>query len=374
MNSQFWWYVARSGGVVAWGLATATVLWGLFLSSRVLGPRSDARKLLDLHRFLGGLTVVFTLVHVLGLLLDDAMVLGAVDVVVPMASDWEPASLALGIVAFYLLLAVEITSLLRDRVSERVWQYVHYAGFAVFLFGTIHGLRIGTDVDNPLIWWPVAIGSAAVVGLCAYRIFAGDPVHAGAQEERVPAAVLERTLSQLERLDTSSYPAAIPPAFGQRPHYPRWSPTDSDDVAGATAALTTGPAAGPTAVTPPPLSEPVTDRDGAGLADSPMFPSHSPHDFGDPPRQPPAPTRAPFDETGTDRPLPTRVPQRLTATTAPAAGLGAWAPSSGVGSRRVDVGPPPPPEGAVDPSTGEPDPQAYRKWLRDWLEYVESQP
>jgi hypothetical protein len=36
-------------------------------------------------------------------------------------------------------------------------------------------------------------------------------------------------------------------------------------------------------------------------------------------------------------------------------------------------GPPPPPD-AVDPDTGEPDPLIYRKWLRDWLDYVESQP
>ena len=28
---------------------------------------------------------------------------------------------------------------------------------------------------------------------------------------------------------------------------------------------------------------------------------------------------------------------------------------------------------STDPATGEPDPQAYRKWLRGWLAYVESQ-
>jgi len=83
------------------------------------------------------------------------------------------------------------------------------------------------------------------------------------------------------------------------------------------------------------------------------------------------PSRAPAADTPRS-PLPTRVPQRLAATTAPAATLGAWMPAAS--SAPKASGPPPPPANAVDPETGEPDPQAYRKWLRDWLEYVESQP
>jgi DMSO/TMAO reductase YedYZ heme-binding membrane subunit len=360
VNSQFWWYVARSGGVVAWALATASVLWGLFLSSRVLGERSDARKLLDLHRFLGGLTVVFTFVHVIGLVLEDSLDFTVVDVLVPMASDWEPAALAWGIVSFYLVLAVEVTSLFRDRVSDRVWQYVHYGGFGVFLFGTIHGLRVGTDVDNPLIWWPAALASAGVVGLCAYRIFSGDPVRVPARQQQVSASVLERTLSQLEQLDTSAYPAAVPPPAvapmrGFEP-LPRMGVPHS--------------AAPPAAPVPPvpPASPPQGDL--------PLFParhpSPQPGEHGAS-RQPPMPTRAPYEDAAAERPLPTRVPQRLTATTAPAAGLGAWAPSAR-SSSAASMGPPPPPEGAIDPATGEPDPHAYRKWLRDWLEYVETQP
>ena len=28
MTDQLWWYTARSGGFVAWGLLAASVLWG----------------------------------------------------------------------------------------------------------------------------------------------------------------------------------------------------------------------------------------------------------------------------------------------------------------------------------------------------------
>jgi hypothetical protein len=88
------------------------------------------------------------------------------------------------------------------------------------------------------------------------------------------------------------------------------------------------------------------------------------------PAQPPQPTRTTTTESMLSRALPTRVPQRFEATTEPAAGLGTWQPSRATSAR--EVGPPPPPD-AIDPETGEPDPGAYRKWLREWLSYVESQ-
>src|SRR5688572_30156217 len=112
MTSEFWWYVARSGGIVAWGLAAASVLWGLALSSGVFGARASGPKLLDLHRFLGGLSLVFVAVHVAGLLLAEQLTIGIVELLVPMAADTQAGAIAWGVVAFYLLVAVEVTSLL----------------------------------------------------------------------------------------------------------------------------------------------------------------------------------------------------------------------------------------------------------------------
>jgi hypothetical protein len=92
--------------------------------------------------------------------------------------------------------------------------------------------------------------------------------------------------------------------------------------------------------------------------------------------QNPAPTvpAAPPAPDGGGPALPMRTPRRLASTTAPAASLDAWRPATASAHGTTVGGPPPPPDGAVDPRTGEPDPQAYRRWLRDWLEYVESQP
>src|SRR4029078_10244831 len=87
-----------------------------------------------------GVALIFTGVHVAALLADQYVHFGLAGVLVPFASKWHPGSVAWGVVAFYLLLAVELTSLARARLSKKIWRRVHFASFALFIVSTIHGL------------------------------------------------------------------------------------------------------------------------------------------------------------------------------------------------------------------------------------------
>ena len=111
MDPRIWWYVSRATGFVAWGLAVASILLGLALATRALGPRPPAPWLLALHRWVGGLTVLFTGAHVGAIVADSYVHFGFADVVVPFASSWKPLPVALGIVSAWLLLAIQLTSL-----------------------------------------------------------------------------------------------------------------------------------------------------------------------------------------------------------------------------------------------------------------------
>ena len=55
VTTKLAWYVARSSGIVAWATVTASILWGLTLSSRLVRKRGVPAWLLDLHRYLGTL-------------------------------------------------------------------------------------------------------------------------------------------------------------------------------------------------------------------------------------------------------------------------------------------------------------------------------
>ena len=70
----------------------------------------------------------------------------------------------------YLLAAVEITSLLRRRISKRVWRVTHFASFAVFAFSTVHLLTAGTDRTEPALRIAVWATVAAATALTALRV------------------------------------------------------------------------------------------------------------------------------------------------------------------------------------------------------------
>jgi sulfoxide reductase heme-binding subunit YedZ len=167
--TQLWWDTARAGGIVAWALLAASVVWGLLMSTNSQ-VRLRPNWMLDVHRFLGGLAVVFVGVHVTSIVLDSYVHFGLAEILVPLASSWHPVAVAWGIVGLYLLLAVELTSLARRRLPRRVWRTVHALSFPTFALATVHGLTAGTDRGN-LLWQVVLWGTvAAVVFLTVVRL------------------------------------------------------------------------------------------------------------------------------------------------------------------------------------------------------------
>ena len=184
--NRVWWYAARSSGIVAWVLLALAVLWGLALSTRALGRRPRPNWLLDLHRFLGGLAVVFTAVHVLAIIADSYVHFSIVDVLVPLSGSWHPLAVAWGIVAMYALMAVEITSLLRSQLSARAWRATHYLSFPLFLSATIHMLSAGTDRGTTLLQAAIGLVAAVLALLVAIRIYRVD--NAPAPSTRIPDA------------------------------------------------------------------------------------------------------------------------------------------------------------------------------------------
>jgi hypothetical protein len=169
VNPKLWWYVARASGFVTWGLVSASVIWGLALSGRVT-KRPRPAWLLDLHRFLGGLAVVFLGVHLSALVADNYTHFGPADLLVPLASRWRPGAVAWGVVGLYLLVAIELTSLAKRKLSERVWHSVHLTSFGLFVVATVHAFTAGTDARNEMVQW-LALGSSALVAfLLVFRV------------------------------------------------------------------------------------------------------------------------------------------------------------------------------------------------------------
>jgi predicted ferric reductase len=184
------WYAARSSGMVAWALATATILWGLALSARLVRRRGVPAWLLELHKFLGTLTVVFVAVHLLALWADNYVYFGPRELFVPMASQWRPGAVAWGIAATYLLVAIQVTSWLMRRLPRRLWHSVHLTSLPMFVLATVHGFTAGADSANIAVQWVALTGSLVVFFLVMFRVLtprrkrSSQPMHV----ERAAAA------------------------------------------------------------------------------------------------------------------------------------------------------------------------------------------
>ena len=139
------WYLTRGTGLVALLLLTATVVLGIATTARWSGGRWPRFLTNELHRRVCLIVVVLLVVHIVTAELDTYAPVGWLSVIVPFASRYRAVWLGFGTVAFDLLLAVGITSLLRFRIGPRLWRAVHWSAYACWPAALVHGLGTGTD-------------------------------------------------------------------------------------------------------------------------------------------------------------------------------------------------------------------------------------
>ncbi|GAA2003555.1 ferric reductase-like transmembrane domain-containing protein [Catenulispora subtropica] len=172
------WYATRATGVIALILLTASVVLGIVVQVRAASDRWPRLVTLGVHRNLSLLVLAFLALHIGTAVVDSYAPVGWLSLVVPFASSYRPLWLGLGTVAFDLLLAVTITSLLRRRISVRVWRAVHWAAYACWPAAVVHGLGTGSDPRQPVVLGLTIVCVAAVLGAGVWRLAVGWPDHA----------------------------------------------------------------------------------------------------------------------------------------------------------------------------------------------------
>ncbi len=171
MKPETWWYVTRATGLGSWVLLTLSVALGLLMSTR-LGRRLNQAWATDLHRFFSGFAFVLVGAHLAALVADTYTHFDLVDLFVPLASEWRPGAVAWGVVALYLALVVELTSLVRNRLSRRTWIVLHQLSLPAWACVTVHLLQAGAEARNRLLLGAVLGSVVLVTFLLALRVLA----------------------------------------------------------------------------------------------------------------------------------------------------------------------------------------------------------
>jgi sulfoxide reductase heme-binding subunit YedZ len=169
------WLVARAAGLVVFGILTLDVWLGLGMSTRLF--KRHQAKLLGLHRTLAWTGLSMLALHVGALLADPTLHFGLASVLVPFAASWNPAAVAAGVVAGWLMLMLAVSFRLRRLIGQRGWRRLHYASFATWLLALGHGLTAGTDMAGVAGVWITVIAGAPVLFMVLVRILGtGAPV------------------------------------------------------------------------------------------------------------------------------------------------------------------------------------------------------
>ena len=169
-SSSLSWYASRLFGFLAYGALTASVVYGLLLSTGILDAIAHRAVSFTLHQELAALGLSLTAIHGALLGLDTTVPTSVTAIIVPFAGAYRPAWVGIGQLAFYLSVAVYASFWLRKRIGQRRWRLVHYATFLAFAGATAHGLMTGSDTSAA---WALAIYAAAtavVVFLVLYRV------------------------------------------------------------------------------------------------------------------------------------------------------------------------------------------------------------
>jgi DMSO/TMAO reductase YedYZ heme-binding membrane subunit len=183
MIASLYWDITRASANIALIIMLLTILWGVLLATRVLKPNDRPAWLRDLHTWLGGLTIVFTVIHMITLVLDKYVNFSWVDILVPFTSEWKPVPVTLGVLSFYLLVGIQLTSVMMKKLSRATWRKIHMLSYLLYAIAVVHAITAGTDTGKPLFTGftvALAMVGATVAGL---RLVAGRSTNRRARQQ-----------------------------------------------------------------------------------------------------------------------------------------------------------------------------------------------
>jgi sulfoxide reductase heme-binding subunit YedZ len=174
-NAQLTWFLTRASGTVALGLLTLSMVLGIVAGTRLSSARWPRFVTQGLHRNISLFVLVLLAMHVIVAVLDDYVTITVQESFIPFIGSYRPVWMGLGTVSSDLVIAMIVTSLLRQRIGYETWRAVHWTSYLCWPLGVVHALGTGSDVRKT---WSVlfTLACVALVLLAiAWRIVAGWP-------------------------------------------------------------------------------------------------------------------------------------------------------------------------------------------------------
>ncbi len=167
--NELLWYVSRASGVVSMALLTIVLVLGMVTSGRRRPTGESATIVMALHRWLSLGMVAFLTAHVATAVAETYVPIDAISAVAPFTSGYETLWVGLGTLGVDIMVAVTVSSLLRHRLSPRLWKAVHLLSYALWPTAIAHGFMLGT-ANEPLLRGSTVICAVVGVAAIAWRV------------------------------------------------------------------------------------------------------------------------------------------------------------------------------------------------------------
>lgn len=165
------WYLARTFGLVGFSLLYLDMLFALVMRIPFLAIVFRKIIIAKTHQWLSIYAFIFVLSHGVVLLFDQYLDFGWLEVFVPFSAERFQLPIAWGILVFYSMLILIVTSYARTVINQRIWRLVHWLNIFVFVGGVIHAISVGTDLKNSTVYWIFLIANGLLAGLFGLNLF-----------------------------------------------------------------------------------------------------------------------------------------------------------------------------------------------------------
>jgi predicted ferric reductase len=166
------WYLSRSMGIIAYLLMSASVMWGLVLSSKIVKEVAPPPAALAVHNAISWAGIGLGLLHALALLFDTYYTYTLFDVLMPFVGPYRPGWVGLGTVSLYAMIIVSMSFAWRKWLGQTGWRIIHYTSFFFYAVLTVHGLMAGTDSASAAIRLLYVVSVLGTLFLLNYRLLA----------------------------------------------------------------------------------------------------------------------------------------------------------------------------------------------------------
>src|SRR5579884_3072109 len=170
------WYMTRGAGIVTIILLTGVVVLGIVTSVRWKSEDWPRFLISALHRNLSLFLIAFGALHIVTAIFDPAVFLGP-QALIPFVSDYRTLWLSLGVISGDLVLAIVITSLLRERLGYVAWRIIHWLTYVSWPLAMLHSLGTGTDPHAGWFLLLAAGCTASVIAALFWRLGQGLEQH-----------------------------------------------------------------------------------------------------------------------------------------------------------------------------------------------------